>query len=552
MAVDSGTYTDATLASRRRLAEAMLQKGGDYSPISSPWQGLARVASGLMGGYGLHKLGQEEKAQNEQATASLMNLPGLGGSQSPAPGSPAPMVQPPDTRGGGTDFMGFVKKQEGWNPNAYGDYKQTSIGYGTKARPGETSISPDEGEARLRTELSQARQLVQGFGVKLSPKQEDALTDLTFNTGTKWMTSGLGDAIRAGDWARAQQLFQQYVNAGGKPLPGLIARRQAAAPWLADTGVPQPDMMAEGGLPVPPQASPMMTGATPQAPVQMAEAPGQTMTDAAPDAAQIKALIANPRTRAVGLQLYQKWREQQTKQDGPTDDIKEYRFDMAQRMQQGQKPVSFQDWIASKRNAASPKSGLTPHYARDKDGNIVPFVLRNDGTVEFPKLGEGMSALGPGGIAEQRALGTARGEAKDKLAKIESDAAQTLKYIEDVETDPNLDSVIGPVDGRTWNFFNQGVQAKVDQLKGRAFQEAFNSLKGGGAITEREGEAATNAMTRLGNQTMSQAEYREALKDFKTEVRKLVAIARQRAEGGGTPGAPQRPAGPAADPLGIR
>jgi lysozyme len=148
-----------------------------------------------------------------------------------------------------SSYLDFVRKQEGFNPRAYSDYKQMSIGYGTRARPGESSITREEAERRLGEELESARKLVRGFGVKLSPRQEDALTDLTYNAGGSWMTSGLGAAVKAGDWQRAADIFRQYNKAGGQTLPGLVNRRNAAAPWLLDTSGVGEQITAQGMLP---------------------------------------------------------------------------------------------------------------------------------------------------------------------------------------------------------------------------------------------------------------------------------------------------------------
>lgn len=313
MAVDSGEYTPATMKMRQRLAEAMMKEGMQTGPISSHWQGLSRLANAMFGGMAMNRLATEEKDQTAAAGKAMSDAL-LGPSAStPTQGAIKSDTQQrmtptsTDTRGGSDDYMDFVRKQEGWNPKAYGDYKQTSIGYGTKAMPGETEITPEEGEKRLRTEIGQSRQLVQAWakekGLMLSPKREDALTDLTFNSGTKWMNDGLGQKAAAGDWKGAQQSFVQYVNAGGKPLPGLLKRRLAAAPWLMDETMPQAAppsqaaLMAAEGLE--PQA---LAQAAPQAPPaampqQMAQAGTATMNDASPQ--QQGGIMSDQRLRAM-------------------------------------------------------------------------------------------------------------------------------------------------------------------------------------------------------------------------------------------------------------
>jgi hypothetical protein len=57
-------------------------------------------------------------------------------------------------------------------------------------------------------------------------------------------------------------------------------------------------------------------------------------------------------------------------------------------------------------------------------------------------------------------------------------------------------------------------QVVLDQLGGAAFLQAFESLKGGGQITEVEGKKATDAMARL-NRAQSDAEFESALRELR-------------------------------------
>jgi lysozyme len=134
------------------------------------------------------------------------------------------------------DYVGEIRNFEGYDPRAKWDYKQWTNGYGTKARfPGE-AIDRDEAQKRFDAELESARGYVRNLGVQLTPGQEAALTDLTYNTGPGWTNSGLGQAVKAGDWDTAKQRFVQYNQAGGAPHPALIKRRNQAVSWFDDTG----------------------------------------------------------------------------------------------------------------------------------------------------------------------------------------------------------------------------------------------------------------------------------------------------------------------------
>jgi hypothetical protein len=117
--------------------------------------------------------------------------------------------------------------------------------------------------------------------------------------------------------------------------------------------------------------------------------------------------------------------------------------------------------------------------------------------------------------------------------------------------------MVGPVYGRLPNMTADAerVQQKIDQLKGGAFLQARQALKGGGAITDYEGKKAEEAYTRL-SQAQSEGDFKAALDEFNYYVQqglaKLQSQAGQRPlyQGGGmgqqqAPGMPQAPASPA-------
>ena len=125
--------------------------------------------------------------------------------------------------------MAKAKEWEGFNAKAYWDYKQWSIGHGTKAAgPGET-ITREAAERALAAELSTHQQNVDraaaSVGLKLTPGQRDALTSFDFNTGdaAKLIASSGGNIAeierRMPSWNKVTQGGRKVVS------PGLIARR---------------------------------------------------------------------------------------------------------------------------------------------------------------------------------------------------------------------------------------------------------------------------------------------------------------------------------------
>ena len=75
-------------------------------------------------------------------------------------------------------------------------------------------------------------------------------------------------------------------------------------------------------------------------------------------------------------------------------------------------------------------------------------------------------------------------------------------------------------------------QAMNDQITGGAFLQAFNDLKGGGAITEKEGEKATSAITRM-KLSLSEKEYITAAREFQEVLRRGVENAQRKIKSGG-------------------
>lgn len=127
-------------------------------------------------------------------------------------------------------------------------------------------------------------------------------------------------------------------------------------------------------------------------------------------------------------------------------------------------------------------------------------------------------------IAEIEAENTAQAQAG--LGQVESQAIEATDLIKSIKEAPGFSAVIGkpnPLKGQIPYFGAipgtqaADVQAKIDQLKGKNFLQAFQSLKGGGAITEREGAAAENAIARM-NQAQSEGEFKKSLDDLQNVI----------------------------------
>ncbi len=174
--------------------------------------------------------------------------------------------------------------------------------------------------------------------------------------------------------------------------------------------------------------------------------------------------------------------------------------------------------MAQRRSGAT---NINNNVGNGEVGTIPPgYELMTD-----PQTGARSMRPIPGGpVEEELAFQTAIDTADQSLANIDA-----------VINDPNLGMAIG-VGGilpAIPNTAQAGTVARIEQLQGTAFLQAFESLKGGGQITEIEGQKATQAIARL-NRAQRKEDFVAALNDLKS----IISVARQRAArklGGGSP-----------------
>jgi GH24 family phage-related lysozyme (muramidase) len=139
-----------------------------------------------------------------------------------------------------TMIKGFEGYHEKTNPSAgarspvrpYWDVAQWSIGYGSYAgsrdrnrRPNIT-WTPQQAEQALRSQLVPYRRNVESInrrgGYNWSPAQLDALTSFAYNLGS--INELTANGTRSNRQIADKML--EYVNAGGRPVQGLVNRRR--------------------------------------------------------------------------------------------------------------------------------------------------------------------------------------------------------------------------------------------------------------------------------------------------------------------------------------
>lgn len=146
-----------------------------------------------------------------------------------------------------------------------------------------------------------------------------------------------------------------------------------------------------------------------------------------------------------------------------------------------------------------------------------------------------------GRIAGEKASGKNFGEAESEatinLPKVISQAENSIRLIDELKAHPGFKTAVGKssifqvqkIPGTSaYDFMN-----RLDQLKGSSFLQAFETLKGGGQITEVEGQKATQAINRMNNAT-SEDEFMTAADELKGVISSGVRNLQKKANPSGT------------------
>lgn len=254
-----------------------------------------------------------------------------------------------------------------------------------------------------------------------------------------------------------------------------------------------------------------------------------------------------------------------------TDDIREFEYARRNGFQ-GQ----FDAWIAQKRRKEL-EFGKTGAVFQGQDGQFYTIQFGSDGQRRIEpvtrdgvplrpakgvkQVGDELVDIGTGApvrnVAPQienkeaaEEIGKRRGQAIGDLPRIIDNAQQAVDTIQQIRNHPGkkygigVPGVLGPIPGTD----QAGFIDLVDQAKGKAFLEAFNSLRGGGQITEVEGKKATDAIARL-QRARKPADFDKALSDLEAVIQAGL-IRAYRSAGARPPQGPtvEVPAAPAAAP----
>jgi hypothetical protein len=283
----------------------------------------------------------------------------------------------------------------------------------------------------------------------------------------------------------------------------------------------------------------------------------------------IQTMLRDPNLRQAGLQL---WQQNVTgKTSEPWQFVNLQDGTLARANQQTGEIQTVGRFGKGVNGLGADEAGLNLVYGQDADGNTIAFQpLKGGGLkqVEVPtgvKLMPGVSNIDLGtsiqtrnnktgaviadtpkdvqGTEFNKTTGKSQADARAALPQVESSAEQMIATIDSLNSDPYLPSMLGPVNSRLPNATGDSarVQSKLDQITGQAFLQAYNTLRGGGQITEVEGQKATAAMGRL-NTAQNEQDFRDALQELRGIISAGVERARKNA-GQAAPAANQTKSG---------
>jgi hypothetical protein len=192
-----------------------------------------------------------------------------------------------------------------------------------------------------------------------------------------------------------------------------------------------------------------------------------------------------------------------------------------------------------------PPSGTQPQGAMPTQGVLSAPVFSDTampsggGQIGVPQMGGPKTqqalaeAAGKAEIERQAQSQQSQNERSRELPKYLDTASSAIKAIDTILADPNRGALSGGpfgLEGRIAAVApitesQRRLQPYVNQLKGQTFLEAFQALKGGGQITQIEGQKAETAIARLNDQYTPDPEYAQALLDLREVIQNGIARA---------------------------
>jgi hypothetical protein len=240
---------------------------------------------------------------------------------------------------------------------------------------------------------------------------------------------------------------------------------------------------------------------------------------------------AEQATRAENIRqfnLQQAIREKTSKreQEKFEQDSPEYRGQQIKDLGLDPNDPAVKAWRVTGQNFPGARAGMgQPIMGKDPvTGQTKMFQLSSTGPPIEVQLPGGTIPMTPGETAAQKTEATSMAKAKASAAAIlpkYGDLSRTnIEGLEALKTDPGRDAGTGgiygqlPDDSYLLGSKGRDFRNNLAQVKGQAYLAAFDTLRGAGAISNQEGEAAKNALLSLSTVTSS--------KQFENQIDKAI------------------------------
>jgi hypothetical protein len=532
--------TPESIASRRLLLNALQRENLSTAPVGHWTQAIARALGSAADNFENAKLSANEKKLTDENAAAFLSALG-GGSSPPAASSAGAGVSPPSpapvaaATTAANIPASIIQSESGGNWNA----QNNAMGAG--GMPGHFGRL-QFGQARLQDAIRAG-----AIPAGTTPQQFMASPELQ-RAAEQWHFADIDKAIASGPAAAAigraiggvpvtQDGLRAVAHLGGVGGMNKFVQSNGAYNPADANGTTLMAYLQRhgGGTPAAAPAAPAGGGSPVPAPAQSPQTAALLQALSSPWAAR-NPMLAQLGQRVLGEQLTGNKLTYQTLSDGTI-----IALDPSGRRPPTpvyQAPTKPQWGVIGERDGEKQYGFIDPSkQSVNPYGGAAPNQPPQP--VNIPGVGQ---VTPPTGKKAREAFDEEVGKqtAKSAIAAPQAieNANNALSVLDQLEKHPGLPRILG----LTGKFPSApggnaaDAEAILGQIKGKAFLQAFDTLKGGGQITEVEGQKATEAIARL-NQNQSEKAFRESLAELRGIMER--GLSRARAQG-------QVPAPPAA------